>query len=135
MKKKLFKTLSAVIIGLNLISIKASAGTWEQHQWCPPDTEYLGSWGYINDDGSYAQPGWNYIDGEWYYFGGELNETLDGLQTIDGKDYYLDYSSKAMTHDKYVKIGGGRYGAWYWTNSDGSIDYNNVWYPESLYNK
>lgn len=129
MKKKKLKTLSALAIGLSLFSIKANAGTWEKHQYCPPGEVYLGMWHYTYSDGTFAQPGWNYIDGEWYYFDDICFGTVDGLQTINGKDYYFDIYTKAMAHDKYVKIGGGRYGAYYWANSDGSLDYNNAWYP------
>ncbi|WP_428817261.1 hypothetical protein ACQR2L_12065 [Clostridium butyricum] len=130
MKKKILKTLSMLVIGLSLISIKANAGTWTQHQYYPPDVDYMGSWGYTYSDGSFAQSGWNYIDGEWYYFDDEYFQTVDGLQTINGQDYYFDIYTKAMAHDEYVKIGSGRQGMWYWASSSGAIDYNYNWCPE-----
>ena len=58
----------------------------------------------------------------------DLTENL----SIDGKDYYFDNINCDMKHDQYVKVGYGKYGMWYWTNSDGSIDYNYSWLPGGI---
>lgn len=131
MKKKILKTLSMLVIGLSLISIKVNAGTWTQHQYCPPDVDYIGSWGYTYSDGSFAQSGWNYIDGEWYYFDDEYFQTVDGLQTINGQDYYFDIHTKAMAHDKYVKT--YEYSAVLsYAESDGHINYDKFTYDDTI---
>lgn len=130
MKGKILKGLSVTLLYLGLTSVPTSAGTWSQHQYCPPNIPYYGGWEYQYDDGTYADSGWNYIDGEWYYFDDDLFLTVDGVQTINDKDYYFDPYTKAMAHDKYVKIGSGKHGVYYWANSDGSIDYDNLWCPD-----
>ena len=127
MKKKVLKVLSAALISLSLFSIPASANTWFEYK------DYNGNritWGMYDDNGQWPQ-GWYQENGKWYYFLGQ-GLAAQGLQTIDGKDYYFDNINCDMKHDQYVKVGYGKYGMWYWTNSDGSIDYNYSWLPGGI---
>ena len=127
MKKKMLKVLSSALVSLSLFSIPASANTWFEYK------DYNGNritWGMYDDNGQWPQ-GWYQENGKWYYFLGQGLAT-QGLQTIDGKDYYFDNINCDMKHDQYVKVGYGKYGMWYWTNSDGSIDYNYSWLPGGI---
>ena len=127
MKKKMLKVLSAALISLSLFSIPASANTWFEYK------DYNGNritWGMYDDNGQWPK-GWYQENGKWYYFLGQ-GLAAQGLQTIDGKDYYFDNINCDMKHDQYVKVGYGKYGMWYWTNSDGSIDYNYSWLPGGI---
>ena len=127
MKKKILKVLSAALISLSLFSIPASANTWFEYK------DYNGNritWGMYDDNGQWPK-GWYQENGKWYYFLGQ-GLAAQGLQTIDGKDYYFDNINCDMKHDQYVKVGYGKYGMWYWTNSDGSIDYNYSWLPGGI---
>ena len=127
MKKKMLKVLSAALVSLSLFSIPASANTWFEYK------DYNGNritWGMYDDNGQWPQ-GWYQENGKWYYFLGQ-GLAAQGLQTIDGKDYYFDNINCDMKHDQYVKVGYGKYGMWYWTNSDGSIDYNYSWLPGGI---
>ena len=127
MKKKMLKVLSAALISCGLFSIPASANTWFEYK------DYNGNritWGMYDDNGQWPQ-GWYQENGKWYYFPGQ-GLAAQGLQTIDGKNYYFDNVNCDMKHDQYVKVGHGKYGMWYWTNSDGSIDYNYSWLPGGI---
>ena len=127
MKKKLLKVLSTLLISCNLFAVPASANTWFEYK------DYNGNritWGMYDDNGQWPQ-GWYQENGNWYYFPGQ-GLAARGLQTIDGKDYYFDNINCDMKHDQYVKVGYGKYGMWYWTNSDGSIDYNYSWLPGGI---
>ena len=127
MKNKMLKVLSTALISLSLFSIPASANTWFEYE------DYNGNritWGMYDDNGQWPK-GWYQENGKWYYFLGQ-GLAAQGLQTIDGKDYYFDNINCDMKHDQYVKVGYGKYGMWYWTNSDGSIDYNYSWLPGGI---
>ena len=127
MKKNLLKILSILLISCNLFAVPASANTWFEYK------DYNGNritWGMYDDNGQWPQ-GWYQENGKWYYFPGQ-GLAAQGLKTIDGKDYYFDNINCDMKHDQYVKVGYGKYGMWYWTNSDGSIDYNYSWLPGGI---
>ena len=127
MKKKMLKVLSAALVSCGLFSIPASANTWFEYK------DYNGNritWGMYDDNGQWPQ-GWYQENGKWYSFTGQ-GLAAQGLQTLDGKDYYFDNINCDMKHDQYVKVGYGKYGMWYWTNSDGSIDYNYSWLPGGI---
>ena len=127
MKKKMLKVLSVALVSCGLFAIPASANTWFEYK------DYNGNritWGMYDDNGQWPQ-GWYQENGKWYYFLGQ-GLAAQGLQTIDGKDYYFDNINCDMKHDQYVKVGYGKYGMWYWTNSDGSIDYNYSWLPGGI---
>ena len=127
MKKKLLKVLSTLLVSCNLFVVPASANTWFEYK------DYNGNritWGMYDDNGQWPR-GWYQENGKWYYFPGQ-GLAARGLQTIDGKDYYFDNINCDMKHDQYVKVGYGKYGMWYWTNSDGSIDYNYSWLPGGI---
>ena len=64
MKKKIIKSLSALLVISSLFTTKAFAGTWTA--FCKYDGTIL-SWVYANDNGTFPV-GWKYIDGYWYYF-------------------------------------------------------------------
>lgn len=59
-------------------------GTAEEVGWVKEDNV----WFYRYPDGSLCRGGWNYIDGQWYYFNMEGAMTT-GWQNIDGRYYYL----------------------------------------------
>ena len=125
MKKNLLKILSTLLISCNLFAVPASANTWNQ-----TNDEYK-MWFLVDDNGMDYDCGWYFENGKWYYIQGQ-GFAAQGLQTIDGKDYYFDNINCDMKHDQYVKVGCGKYGMWYWTNSDGSIDYNNATFQDNV---
>ena len=125
MKKKMLKVLSSALISLSLFSVPVSANTWNQ-----TNDEYK-MWFLVDDNGMDYDCGWSFENGKWYYIQGQ-GFAAQGLKTIDGKDYYFDNINCDMKHDQYVKVGYGKYGMWYWTNSDGSIDYNYSWLPGGI---
>ncbi|WP_456009142.1 hypothetical protein [Clostridium butyricum] len=125
MKNKILTVLSTLLIGYSLCAFPASANTWFEYK------DYNGNritWGMYDDNGQWPQ-GWYQENGKWYYFPGQ-GLAAQGLQTIDGKDYYFDPINCDMKHDEYVKVGSGRQGMWYWASSSGAIDYNYSWCPE-----
>lgn len=130
MRRTISKILSGVLISCNLFSINAYAGTWIKHQSDEASVNgiYLGGWEYQNDDGTYAS-GWKYINNSWYYFDAFDGCAYTGVQTINGKDYYFDPINCDMKHDKYVKVGSGSMGLYYWADNNGVIDYDKYRYP------
>ena len=115
MKKKMLKVLSSVLVSCGLFVIPVNAGTWK------PDQGY-NCWSYVKDDGTLAT-GWNYIDGNWYYFNEQIdNENFKNYcylnhncswdnelgsyigakgECINNKTYFFD-SNGHMLHDCYI---------------------------------
>ena len=89
MRKKLFVAAIAGLMAAAL-SMPVFAGEWKQD-----DT----GWWYQNDDGSYPNHGWTWVDGRCYYFTPEGYCLMD-TQTPDG--YTVD-SSGAWTVDGVVQ--------------------------------
>lgn len=58
MRKKLIIAAAAALISA-MLSVPAFAAEWKQ------DTT---GWWYQNDDGSYPNNGWNWVEGKCYYF-------------------------------------------------------------------
>ncbi len=54
-----------------------------------------GSWRYLHNDGSYAQNGWELIDGEWYYFN-EESIMQTGWIDWNGEWYYCGTSGAML---------------------------------------
>ncbi|MBT9776043.1 hypothetical protein GPL15_05935 [Clostridium sp. MCC353] len=90
--KKRYKILAAALVMTFSMSITSFAGTWKQE---------AEGWWYQNDDGSYPQSGWQWIDGnedgvaESYYFdeNGYLltnTTTPDGYTVNDGGAWTVD---------------------------------------------
>ncbi len=77
--KKQLVTLGLSVMLAASMSMTAFAGQWKQ------DTT---GWWYQNDDGSYFNGGWNWIDGKCYYFTTEgyclINTTTPDGYTVDG---------------------------------------------------
>lgn len=73
MKKKLITGAAAVVMAA-VISMTSFAGQWQQD---------AAGWWYQNDDGSYINNGWNWVDGKCYYFMPN-GYCLTGTQTPDG---------------------------------------------------
>lgn len=119
MKKKLTKILSAALVSVSLFSIPASANTWFEYK---DSNGYRITWGMYDDNGQWPQ-GWYQENGKWYYFPGQ-GLAAQGLQTIDGQDYYFDPYNCDMKHDQYVVIGRGNHAPAVWAESDGHLNYS-----------
>lgn len=91
MKKTGYLTAMAAGILTMALSIPTFAAEWQQ------DT--IGWW-YQNDDGSYLENGWSWIDGKCYYFN-EAGYCLLDTQTPDG--YTVD-ASGAWIEDGVVQV-------------------------------
>lgn len=72
--KKLLLTGAAAFFMTAAISMTSLAGQWRQDGT---------GWWYQNEDGSYVNNGWNWIDGKCYYFMAD-GYCLTGTQTPDG---------------------------------------------------
>ncbi|MCI9594605.1 MAG: hypothetical protein HFG51_10780 [Lachnospiraceae bacterium] len=87
-KQKLLTILCAAALTLSA-SITSFAGTWAfdgPENW---------QWKYVNDDGTLAAPGWQFIDGKWYHM--DSNSYLDIYwRTIDGKNYYFSEEEETL---------------------------------------
>ena len=117
---------SAVTITAQFVKQNGNGGAWVQ------DGK---KWKYMQSDGTYACDGWEYIDGEWYYFGTDeymsvgwikdngvwyyLNPTNGIMQrgwiTVDGESYYMDSSGAMETG--WLKLDG----YWYYFNPTNGI--------------
>lgn len=117
MIKKLFtKVLCSVAVISNLVSVGVNAYSlapgWYKH--CQTDNYGGYSWEYVKEDGTNAV-GWNYINGNWYYFDQYDCSTYTGrcwydsngilcgdipnsLIEINGDAYYFDNNGR-MLHD------------------------------------
>ena len=135
MKKRLLKVLSAALVSCGLFTIPVNAGTWKPDQG-------NNCWSYVKDDGTLAT-GWNYIDGNWYYFNEQIdNENFKNYcylnhncswdnelgsyigvkgECINNNTYYFD-SNGHMLHDCYI-IDESYHCVKYWLNKDGISDY------------
>lgn len=85
MRKKIITALTALVLA-GAVSITTFAGQWKQ------DTA---GWWYENDDGSYPDNGWNWVDGKCYYFNSDgyclLNtRTPDGYTVDDSGAWIVD---------------------------------------------
>ena len=87
-KQKLLTILCAAALTLSA-SITSFAGTWAfdgPENW---------QWKYVNDDGTLAAPGWQFIDGKWYHM--DESSYLDiGMHEIDGKGYYFSKTAETL---------------------------------------
>lgn len=90
MKKKILIFTSVMALSF-LTANTALAGQWQQ------DTT---GWSYQNDDGTYRNTGWSWVDGKCYYFTPE-GYCLQNTQTPDG--YTVDESG-AWTADGVVQV-------------------------------
>lgn len=126
MKKNVIKLLSGLLVGFSLFTTNAFAGTWKGFVYGYGN---ITTWSYTNDDGTFPV-GWKYIDGYWYYFENGGFTRMEPLEE-NGKTYYFNKDGQLLT-SQYVKVGSGRYGLWYWANSDGSINYDYSWLPGNL---
>lgn len=115
MRKNIVKVLSTALISLSLCSVPASAGTWDKQY---KDRKYgqKFDWYYKDDYGHYVN-GWQYIDGEWYWF--DMGNVLfQGGWFNEGTGWYYANADGSMAHDCY-KSG-------VWIDSNGHSSY----YPE-----
>lgn len=130
MKKRLLKILSGIIVASSLLCISANAVESGWHIHCQVG-ENSYSWEYVYSDGTFAS-GWNYIDGDWYYFDpvdsgcyvGKCYVASDGklggdipnsLITINGQNYYFDNNGRLLTN-RYVY---SNRGYTYWLDDNG----------------
>lgn len=82
--KKQLATLGLAVILASSMSMTSFAGQWQQ------DTT---GWWYQNDDGSYFNGGWQWIEGKCYYFTPEgyclINTTTPDGYTVDGSGAWI----------------------------------------------
>lgn len=109
MKKRLVALLTTAFITIS--SIPVFAGTWEQN------TGLNGCiyWKYKQDDGTYVNKGWKYINGDWYYFCNNLIWTDETVYTKSTETGLSD-----LTKPKYYVGADGRMikNGWYKENND-----------------
>ena len=120
--KNITKILSATIIGLNLFSVPASAGTWIQHEGYDlslTNGVYKGGWEYELDTNKKAM-GWHQIDNKWYYFYPEDGCAATGITNILNKDYFFNPDTCELETNKWVRTRG----ITLWVENDGSINYS-----------
>lgn len=121
MKKHFITLVLSVVMLMSLITVPANAYNkgWNIY------SDNVGgktTWYYVFDDGSMAQ-GWQYIDGEWYYFMpqdeggitlvggayisrfGNWKHLWDSKYIIDGRLYYFDCEGR-LIRNTYVNIDG-----------------------------
>lgn len=91
MRKIGYLTAMAAGILTMALSVPTFAAEWKQDE--------IGWW-YQNDDGSYLNNGWNWIDGKCYYFN-ESGYCLLNTQTPDG---YLVDANGAWIQDGVVQV-------------------------------
>ena len=109
MKKRLVALLTTAFIAIS--SIPVFAGTWE-HKTGLSGRIY---WKYKQDDGTYVNNGWKYIDGDWYYF---CNNSIWTDETVYTKSEETGLSD--LTKPKYYVGADGRMikNGWYKENND-----------------
>lgn len=103
MKKKLLALLTATFIIIP--NATTFAGTWESKVVNSGRT----FWKYKNDDASYIQNGWQFIDGEWYHFENghmECNETIyskssNGMTDLTKPKYFVGADGKMIKNGWY----------------------------------
>lgn len=91
MRKKLLFALTTMVmtsIAFGADSFTTYAGQWQQEG---------NTWWYQNDDNSYPVNGWEQIDGNWYYFGGD-GYLLTNTTTPDG--YQVDSNGAWRTNEE-----------------------------------
>jgi glucan-binding YG repeat protein len=64
------------------------------------------------------EPGWNNINGKWYYYDEEISDYLTGWYYIDEKLYYFDEQGVMWTG--WVHAGDN----WYYLGTDGAMRFN-----------
>lgn len=142
MKNKIIKTISILIVGLSLFTIKANA---ESYHWMKYENwdEGLITWVLLDENNIWHDIGWYYENGEWYYVSGQglilrnpgcvVAGNYEGYKiyhwepsdnmiksfndSIDDKYYFDEYGH--MLHDCYIYFGSPKYK--YWINSTGEI--------------
>ncbi|MCP1102001.1 hypothetical protein [Aequitasia blattaphilus] len=84
-----------------------------------------GRWWYRHNDGSYTVNGWEYINGNWFYFDSVGYMVTDWLLN-GGYWYYLDLTTGAMVRG-WRQIGSN----WYFFNASGQM--HTGWHDEGGY--
>lgn len=107
-----------LVSGMQIINGKAYyfEGNYEllRNGWSVDwDSETDTSYGVYADENGYLQKGWIITEYDKYYFGNDY-KGLSGVQTIDGKQYYLDYG---RVYYKYSTLNNGIF---YYFGEDGS---------------
>lgn len=134
-EKNMKRSAKVMCIGaiLSVLSANAAfAGVWVKGQ--EPNQD---KWWYQNDDGTYAQNGWFWIDGnhdgiaEYYYFDSEgwaLTNTVtpDGNQVNENGEWVLNGTVQTQQTD-LAQTQDGQAALWMWTeNADGKRVFNDA---------
>lgn len=84
-------------------------------------TKETGYWHYFDENGE-CRPGWQQVNGSWYYFYGNLTMAANQWAEIDGEYYYFNESGAMLTG--WFKEGND----WYMLTSKGAL--RSSWYKE-----
>lgn len=112
MRKKLILAAVAALTSL-LLSVPAFAAEWKSD---------AAGWWYQNDDGSYPNNGWTWVDGKCYYFNSD-GYCLINTQTPDG--FTVD-STGAWIVDGVVQTQGSAAGGGSQAASEGVVQWNGL---------
>ena len=98
--KKVSGFLVTTIAMMSAMALTSFAGSWVKN-------EDNGKWYYLNDDGAYVSPGWNWIDGNndgvafYYYFGADGGLLTSGVTpdgyTVSSNGFMVDGAGNAVT--------------------------------------